>query len=98
MQAPLQIKVLGELAVVREAQEIVLPASKKTRALLAYLAVANRRQRRDHLCQMLWNAPDDPRASLRWSLTKLRRVLNEDGDEPCLRTDRKQRASRRQQA
>ncbi len=35
-----------------------------------------------------WNAPDDPRASLRWSLTKLRPVLNEDGDEPCLRTDR----------
>ena len=31
--------------------------------------------------------PDDPRASLRWSLTKLRQVLNEDGDEPCLRTD-----------
>ena len=86
MQAPLQIKVLGELAVVREAQEMVLPASKKTRALLAYLALANRRQRRDHLCEMLWNAPDD-RASLRWSLTKLRRVLNEDGDEPCLRTD-----------
>jgi len=87
MQASLQIKVLGELAVVRDAQEIVLPASKKTRALLAYLALANRRQRRDYLCQMLWNAPDDPRASLRWSLTKLRRVLNEDGDEPCLGTD-----------
>ena len=60
---------------------------KKTRALLAYLALANRRQRRDYLCQMLWNLPDDPRASLRWSLTKLRRVLNEDGDEPCLGTD-----------
>ena len=87
MKAPLQIKVLGELAVVRDAQEIVLPASKKTRALLAYLALANRRQRRDYLCQLLWNVPDDPRASLRWSLTKLRRVLNEDGDEPCLRTD-----------
>jgi DNA-binding SARP family transcriptional activator/pimeloyl-ACP methyl ester carboxylesterase len=87
MKAPLQIKVLGELAVVRDAQEIVLPASRKTRALLAYLALANRRQRRDYLCQLLWNVPDDPRASLRWSLTKLRRVLNEDGDEPCLRTD-----------
>jgi DNA-binding SARP family transcriptional activator/pimeloyl-ACP methyl ester carboxylesterase len=87
MKTPLQIKVLGELAVVRDAQEIVLPASKKTRALLAYLALANRRQRRDYLCQLLWNVPDDPRASLRWSLTKLRRVLNEDGDEPCLRTD-----------
>src|SRR6266850_1302963 len=87
MKAPLQIKVLGELAVVRDAQEIVLPASKKTRALLAYLALANRRQRRDYLCQLLWNVPDDPRASLRWSLTKLRRVFNEDADEPCLRTD-----------
>ena len=53
MKAPLQIKVLGELAVVRDAQEIVLPASKKTRALLAYLALANRRQRRDYLCQLL---------------------------------------------
>ena len=29
MQAPLQIKVLGELAVVRDAQEIVLPAVKE---------------------------------------------------------------------
>jgi DNA-binding SARP family transcriptional activator len=36
---------------------------------------------------MPWNAPDDPRASLRWSLTKLRRALNEDGDEPRVRTD-----------
>src|SRR4030095_146078 len=70
------------------AEEIVLPASKKTRALLAYLAVANKRQRRDHLCQILRNVPDDPRAALRWSLTKLRRVINEEGDEPCLRTDR----------
>jgi pimeloyl-ACP methyl ester carboxylesterase/DNA-binding SARP family transcriptional activator len=87
MHAPLQIKVLGELAVVRDAQEITLPASKKTRALLAYLALASRRQRRDYLCQMFWNSPDDPRASLRWSLTKLRRVLNEDSDEACLRAD-----------
>ena len=73
MKAPLQIKVIGELAVVRDAQEIVLPASKKTRALLAYLALANRRQRRDYLCQLLWNVPDDPRASLRWSLTGAQR-------------------------
>ncbi|RWQ40748.1 MAG: hypothetical protein EOS20_01490 [Mesorhizobium sp.] len=29
-----------------------LPPSKKTRALLAYLVATNRRQRRDHLCQM----------------------------------------------
>lgn len=88
MKSPLQIKVLGELVVLRDAQEILLPPSKKTRALLAYLAVVNRRQRRDHLCEMFWDAPDDPRASLRWSLSKLRRVINEDDDKPCLGTDR----------
>src|SRR5262245_11404734 len=88
MMAPLQIKVLGELAVLRDGQEIVLPPSKKTRALLAYLAVINRRQRRDYLCQMLWNIPDDPRASLRWSLSKLRHLIAKDEAEACLQTDR----------
>ncbi|WP_284311427.1 alpha/beta fold hydrolase [Labrys miyagiensis] len=88
MKSPLQIKVLGELLVLRDAQEILLPPSKKTRALLAYLAVVNRRQRRDHLCEMFWDAPDDPRASLRWSLSKLRRVISDDEDQSCLGTDR----------
>lgn len=88
MGRPLEIKVLGELAVLRDGQEIALPRSRKTRALLAYLAVVQRRQRRDHLCQMFWTAPDDPRASLRWSLSKLRRIVNEGADEPCLTSDR----------
>jgi pimeloyl-ACP methyl ester carboxylesterase len=64
-----------------------MPPSKKTRALLAYLAVVKRRQRRDHLCQMFWDTPDDPRAALRWSLSKLRQIINQD-DEACFRTDR----------
>lgn len=84
MKGSVEIKVLGELVVLRDAREIALPPSKKTRALLAYLAVTNRRQRRDHLCQMFWDVPDDPRASLRWSLSKLRHII----DEGCLRTDR----------
>jgi pimeloyl-ACP methyl ester carboxylesterase/DNA-binding SARP family transcriptional activator len=88
MKSALQIKVLGELVVLRDAQEVVLPPSKKTRALLAYLAVVNRRQRRDHLCEMFWDAADDPRASLRWSLSKLRQLISGDGDDSCLRTDR----------
>src|SRR4030095_11312805 len=88
MHSPLQIKVLGELAVLRGAQELILPPSKKTRALLAYLAVVNRRQRRDHLCEMFWDAPDDPRASLRWSLSKLRQLISEDGNDACFETDR----------
>jgi len=33
---------------------------------------------------MLWNVPDDPRAALRWSLSKLRHVV----DETCLQADR----------
>lgn len=82
--AALQIKVLGELAVLRDGRDIALPSSKKTRALLAYLAVINRRQRRDFLCRMLWSVPDDPRAALRWSLSKLRHLI----DETCLQADR----------
>ncbi len=88
MNAPLQVKVLGELAVLRDGLEITLPPSRKTRALFAYLAVVNRRQRRDHLCQMLWEAPDDPRASLRWSLSKIRQFVRESGEGECLRSDR----------
>ncbi|MGE3875853.1 MAG: alpha/beta fold hydrolase [Parvibaculaceae bacterium] len=65
-----------------------MPHSKKTRALLAYLAVVNRRQRRDYLCRMLWNLPDDPRASLRWSLSKLRHLFDKPEGEACLQTDR----------
>jgi DNA-binding SARP family transcriptional activator len=87
MKKILQINVLGELQVLRNDRELVLPRSKKTRALLAYLVVTNRRQRRNHLCEMFWNAPDDPRASLRWSLTKLRGLINQDRDQPPLRAD-----------
>ena len=86
--APLQIKVLGELAVTWNGRDLVLPPSKKTRALLAYLAVVNRRQRRDHLCQMLWDTPDEPRASLRWSLSKLRQLLAAAEVVDCLQSDR----------
>lgn len=88
MKAPLQVRVLGELVVLQDGREILLPPSRKTRALFAYMAVVNRRQRREYLCQMFWEAPDDPRASLRWSLSKIRHFINECGIGGCLRTDR----------
>jgi len=56
-----------------------LPPSKKTRALLAYLAVTARAHSRDRLCAMFWGVPDDPRAALRWSLSHLRPLID-DGD------------------
>jgi DNA-binding SARP family transcriptional activator/tetratricopeptide (TPR) repeat protein len=70
-----EIRLLGELEVVRRGQPCPLPASKKTRALLGYLAVTGRPQTREQLCDLLWQGPDDPRAALRWSLAKLRSVL-----------------------
>jgi len=69
MGAPLEIRLIGEIAVRRDGVALALPASKKTRALLGYLAVTGRPQRRDRLCSLLWDGPDDPRAALRWSLT-----------------------------
>src|ERR1700704_5817345 len=73
----LRVSVLGNLAVLRQGTRMQLPPSKKTRALLAYLAVTARPHSRDRLCAMLWPIPDDPRAALRWSLTRLRPLVDE---------------------
>lgn len=76
---PLSVRVLGELELWRGTQRLELPQSKKTRALLAYLLVSARPQRRERLCGMLWDVTDDPRAALRWSLSKLRALVDEPG-------------------
>jgi pimeloyl-ACP methyl ester carboxylesterase/DNA-binding SARP family transcriptional activator len=55
--------------------------------LLAYLAVTGRPHSRDRLCSMFWPVPDDPRAALRWSLTRLRPLLDEP-DCPSIVADR----------
>jgi DNA-binding SARP family transcriptional activator len=77
--APLVLRVLGELEVWRGDARVELPQSKKTRALLAYLVLSGRAQRRDRLCNLLWDVADDPRAALRWSLSKLRPLVDEPG-------------------
>jgi len=74
----LELHFLGDLEVVRDGDVVPLPPSKKTRALLAYLALHDRTFRREQLCDLLWEIPDDPRGSLRWSLSKLRRVVDDD--------------------
>jgi len=83
----LRVCVLGQLAVMRANTRIQLPPSKKTRALLAYLAVTARPHSRDRLCAMLWAVPDDPRAALRWSLSRLRPLVDEP-DCPRIIADR----------
>ena len=61
MASQLTFAVLGEFKVFRDGEPVALPPSKKTRALLAYLAVVQRPQRRERLCEMFWQIPDDPR-------------------------------------
>ncbi len=74
--AELEVLLLGELRVVRQGVEVPLPASRKARALLAYLVATGRPHRRERLCELFWDLPDDPKAALRWSLTKLRKVVD----------------------
>ncbi|MCT7374175.1 BTAD domain-containing putative transcriptional regulator [Chelativorans salis] len=68
---------LGPLRVDRADAALDLPASRKVRALLAYLALASRKVSRTRLCELFWDVPNDPRGELRWCLSKLRHVLDE---------------------
>jgi DNA-binding SARP family transcriptional activator len=74
-----QIRLLGTLAIIRDGVQLKLPASRKVRALFAYLALARQPLNRSHLCELLWDIPNDPRGELRWSLSKIRGLLDEAG-------------------
>jgi DNA-binding SARP family transcriptional activator/predicted ATPase len=87
MGSGLKLAVLGDFRVLRDGQAVPLPPSKKTRALLAYLAIVPRPQRRERLCEMFWEVPDDPRSALRWSLSRIRQIVG-TGHESCVRADR----------
>ncbi|HEV2121379.1 MAG TPA: BTAD domain-containing putative transcriptional regulator, partial [Chloroflexota bacterium] len=73
----LEIRLLGDLQVLRGGHPQPLPASKKTRALLGYLVATGQAHLRERLCDLFWDGPNDPRAALRWSLTKIRPLLND---------------------
>ena len=83
----LEIRVLGRLEVTRDGAPTLLPPSRKTRALLAYLALTRTPHRREQLCEMFWDVPDDPRGALRWSLSKIRPLVDEP-EFPRLVADR----------
>ena len=75
----LEIVTLGPLEVRRGGAAIALPASRKVRALIAYLALAPRAQTRTHLCELLGDIASDPRGELRWCLSKVRLVVDSPG-------------------
>lgn len=84
--APLEIRLLGKLQLLRDGRNVALPRSKKTRALLAYLTAIPGAHSRQQLCDLLWDGPDDPRAALRWSLSRLRPIVD-DGRDTRLATN-----------
>lgn len=83
----LNLALMGEMRVSRHGRTSDLPQSRKTRALLAYLALSDRPQRRERLCSLFWDLPDDPRGALRWSLSKLRALVDEP-NRPHIVADR----------
>jgi len=75
--AAVEVRLLGPMALARNGQPIDLPPSRKVRALFGYLALAPQAVTRSSLCELLWDGPDDPRAELRWCLSRIRRVVGE---------------------
>jgi TolB-like protein/DNA-binding SARP family transcriptional activator/Tfp pilus assembly protein PilF len=75
------VQMLGPLTISRAGIARPLPASRKVRALLAYLTLAPRAVARTRLCGLLWDVPNDPRGELRWCLSKIRSLV----DEPARR-------------
>lgn len=75
-EGALEIRLLGPACVLRAGRPVVLPRSRKVRALLAFLALAEAPVARDTLCTLLWDGPNDPRGELRWCLSKLRALLD----------------------
>ena len=75
--APFEVRLLGEFELRRGGAAVALPASRKTRALLAYLLLTARPVRRERLCEIFFDIPDDPRGALRWSLSKIRALLGD---------------------
>jgi DNA-binding SARP family transcriptional activator/TolB-like protein len=73
----LQVRVLGPVSVSRGAALVPLPRSRKVRALLGFLSLSPSAVSRFRLCGLLWDVPNDPRGELRWSLSKLRGVLDD---------------------
>ena len=73
----LKIQFLGQPRILLDGQSVDLPGYRPL-ALLAYLVLARRAYSREHLIDLLFDGPDDPRAALRWTLSKLRTAIGSE--------------------
>jgi TolB-like protein/Flp pilus assembly protein TadD len=71
----------GPFRVVRSGADATLAPSRKVRALITYLVMAQRPVHRAKLCELLWDVPNDPRGELRWCLSKIRGLLGDPSHE-----------------
>jgi DNA-binding SARP family transcriptional activator/Tfp pilus assembly protein PilF len=71
----LRLQLLGPLSLSRDGQSLDLPPSRKLRAMLCYLVIAPRATSRHRLCELFLGSSGNPRAELRWYLSKLRTVV-----------------------
>ncbi|HEY5949702.1 MAG TPA: hypothetical protein VIV40_29610 [Kofleriaceae bacterium] len=83
----LTIRLLGPLSVTRDGVALPLPRSRKVRGLLAYLALSPHPVSRARLCDLLWDVPNDPRGELRWCLSKLRALIDDDTQPRVISAD-----------
>ncbi len=87
--ANLEIRMLGGFEARLDGGQMISSATRKTDALLAYLALSQGKPKsRDHLSGLLWSdrAEGQARSSLRQSLSALRRVLR-DKNKAILQVD-----------
>ncbi len=70
----LRIQLLGQTRITHDGSSVDLPGYRPL-ALLAYLILTRKAYSREHLIDLLFDGPDDPRASLRWTLSKLRKAI-----------------------
>jgi DNA-binding SARP family transcriptional activator/DNA-binding CsgD family transcriptional regulator len=63
----------------RAGASVAIPASRQVRAILGYLVLSPRPVERTRLCDLFFDVPNDPRAAVRWALTKLRQLIDEGG-------------------
>jgi DNA-binding SARP family transcriptional activator/TolB-like protein len=73
----LEVRLLGPMTVSRRGVALTLPASRKVRALFAYLSLTPHPVTRSRLCDLLWDVPQDPRGELRWCLSKIRGLVDQ---------------------
>lgn len=73
----LQIHFFGQPHLTLDGRSVELPGYRPL-ALLAYLVLSRKPFQREHLIDLLFDGPDDPRAALRWTLSKLRSAIGSE--------------------